>query len=81
MQRNQIGKKRSAKLSWTYIDTATFQFLLGLMDAGNAVTYVNTASNVAGGTMSFTGLLEIDEGSFIRGSSALVPFSLTIREV
>lgn len=81
LQRNRLGKKNRVVLSWPYLSPAEYQALIALFESGNAVTYSNTTSNRAGGTLTFTGLPNLEQGNYYRGQHRLVPLSVTIREV
>lgn len=78
---NSFGTKQNAVLNFTYVQPELFQLLKALGDGVEAVTYSNTASNVAGGTLGFTGILSYTENSFVRGGSGIVPLQVTIRQV
>ncbi len=75
----EVSKKRS-----TFIITAatptTYQFIKALYDAAAPVAYVNDDSRVSGGTLSFTGIIDFDDGDYIRGGSNLADLTVTIRE-
>lgn len=68
LQRNQIGKKKVAELTFTNIYPDELAALLAWADAGPAVVYSNDQSRY--GTWAFTGLCTITEdGSYVRGGS------------
>lgn len=81
MQRNRLGKKRRAVLKWNHLKPAEYQQLMTYFESGNAVTYSNDQSNVAGGVLTFTGLPTFDQGNYYRGTTLIVPLTVTIREV
>lgn len=81
MQRNRLGKKRRVVLKWNHLKPAEFQQLMTYFESGAAITYSNDQSNVAGGVLAFTGLPTFDQGNYYRGTTLMVPLSVTIREV
>lgn len=78
---NTFGIKQNVELGFTYVSPALFQYIKAIGDGITAVVYSNTASNVAGGTLTFTGILSYEENAYIRGGSALVPLKVTVRQV
>lgn len=72
------GTKNQAVLGWDYVPPAFFQLIKALGDGSATVTYQNTSSNVAGGSLSFTGILSYQEDAYMPGSSQLVPLVVTI---
>lgn len=81
LQRNRLGKKNRAVLSWPHLQPAEYQALIALFESGAAVAYSNTSSNRPGGTLAFTGLATYEQGNYYRGQTLLVPLTVTIREV
>ena len=81
MQRNRLGKKNRVVLTWPYLKPAEYQALIAYFDSGNSIVYNNDNSNRAGGTLTFTGLPEYDQGNYYRGQTFMVPLTVTIREV
>jgi hypothetical protein len=75
-----LGVKQQVVMAFDYASPALFQLIKGFGDGVTPVAYSNSASNVAGGTLNFTGLLTYEENSFVRGGSALVPLTVTIRQ-
>jgi len=78
-QRLQFPSKKAAKLTYIMASAATYQFYKALYDAAAPVTYLNDQSNVSGGTLSFTGIIDFNEDAYIRGAN-LVPLVITISE-
>lgn len=79
-QRNQSDSKKRAILSYDFATPATLQFFQALFDAAAAVNYFNDLSNKSGGTHTFTGIIDYDEGDYIRGGTLGVPLTITLRE-
>jgi hypothetical protein len=81
-QRNRLGEKKWARLTWEALLPSDYQTLIDYFTSGTAVTYSNSASVYAGGTFSFTGLPDQpEEGEYWRGSTLIRSMSVTIREV
>jgi hypothetical protein len=80
-QRNQHPSKKRSVFRIRNAKPATYQFIKALYDAAAPVDYVNDESNVSGGTLEFTGIIDFNEDDFIRGGSLMVPLTVTIREV
>lgn len=78
---HSYNTKIEAILTFDFLSPSLFQFFKSLGDATNSVTYTNTLSNVSGGTLTFTGILDYVAGPYIRGGDALVPLTVTIRQV
>jgi hypothetical protein len=76
-----LGVKQNVVMQFDYASAALFQLIKGFGDGVTPVVYSNSASNVAGGTLTFTGILSYTENSFARGSDARVPLTVTIRQV
>ena len=79
VQRMQAPSMGRSVMTFT-ATPATYQFFKALYDAADPVTYKNTDSNVSGGTLEFTGVIDYDEDVFINGGSNLVPLTVTIIE-
>lgn len=78
--RMQLPSKGRAKLTFNMATPDTFQFFKALFDAATVVTYRNTESNVSGGVLEFTGILDYNEDEYIRGGSLMVPLEITVME-
>lgn len=80
LQRNQIGKKKVAELTWTNIFPDELATILAWADAGPAVAYSNSLSRY--GLWAFTGLVTITEdGSYVKGGSFMTDtFTVRIEE-
>ena len=79
-QRNQSDSKKRAVLAYDFALPATVQFYQALFDAAGPVAYFNDQSNKAGGTHTFTGIIDYDEGDYERGGSLGVSLTVTLRE-
>jgi len=75
-----ISKKRSVFVI-THAFPATHQFIKDLYDAADTVDYRNDQSNVSGGVLEFTGIIDYDISEYIRGGSLMVDITVAIREV
>ena len=80
MQRNQSASKKRAVFTIVNARPATHQFIKALYDAAATVAYVNNSSNISGGSLSFTGIIDYDEAEYKQGGSLMVDLSVTIRE-
>jgi hypothetical protein len=80
VERYQMPSKQHAVFTIPMALPATYQFIKALYDAASPVTYLNDKSNVPGGTLTFTGILDYNEDDYIRGGSLMVPLTVTIRE-
>ena len=78
--RTQMASKNQAKLIFMAATPETFQFFKDLYDSATSVTYKNTDSNVSGGVLEFTGIIDYNEDEFIRGGSLRVPLEVTVLE-
>ena len=79
-QRMQSPSKKRAVFVIKNARPATFQFIQGIYDLAAVVTYRNNQSNVAGGILEFTGIIDYDEAEFVRGGSLMTDVTVTIRE-
>jgi hypothetical protein len=81
LQRNRLGKKKMATITWTTQTPAELQVLLDLFQEGDAVDFVNDASSF--GTFSFTGIpdLPLDLSEYEKGGTYLRDLTVTLREV
>lgn len=82
MQRNQLGKKKVAEMTWTNLYPSELQAILAWADDLNSHAYSNPDTKYAT-TFAFTGLVTItDDGNYMRGGSFMTDtFSVRIREV
>lgn len=80
LQRNQLGKKKVAELTWTNIFPEELATILAWADAGPAVDYFNDQSRY--GEWAFTGICTIiEDGSYVKGGSFMTDtFSVRIEE-
>lgn len=80
-QRNRLGKKKIADMSWDMLEPSELQALLAFFQEGSAVAFVNNAS--AFGTMSFTGIpdLPLQLGDYEGGGTYLRSLRVVLREV
>ncbi len=80
LQRNQLGKKKVAELTWTNLLPDELAAILAWADAGPAVDYDNPDSSK--GLWEFTGLCTITEdGSYVKGGSFMTDvFTVRIEE-
>lgn len=83
MQRNQLGKKKVAEMTWTNLLPAELAVILAWADDLASHAYSNPQSKYPGGTWAFTGLVTItDDGNYQKGGSYMTDtFSVRIREV
>jgi len=81
MQRNQLGKKKVAEMTWTNLFPDELAAILAWADDLNSHVYGNTDSSR--GFLTFTGLCTItDDGQYQKGGSYMIDtFSVRIREV
>lgn len=80
-QRMQSASKKRAVFVLTFALPATHQFIKALYDAADVVDYRNDESNVEGGVLEFTGIIDYDESEYMRGGSLMVDLTVTVREV
>lgn len=80
-QRMQSPSKKRAVFVITHALPATYQFIKALYDAASTVVYRNDESNVLGGVLEFTGIIDYDVSEYIRGGSLMVDITVTVREV
>lgn len=78
--RMQMPSKGRSRMAFDMAKPETFQFFKALYDAAEPVTYRNDQSNVVGGILEFTGILDYNEDDFIRGGSLMVPLEVTMME-
>ena len=79
-QRNQADSKKRAVCTYTFATPATVQFFQALYDAASPVVYLNDQSNKYGGTHTFTGIIDYDEGDYERGGTLGVSLTISLRE-
>lgn len=80
VQRNRIGQKKEAILSYEMLSPTEYQALIAKVTTGSGVGYVNDQSNYAGGVFSFSGLPYFQEDEYVPGASLNRPFVVRIRE-
>lgn len=81
LQRNRLGKKKVATLTWTTQTPAEQAVLLALFQEGDAVEFLNDASSF--GTFAFTGIpdLPLELSEYEKGGTYLRDLTVTLREV
>lgn len=80
VQRNQSDSKKRSSMNYVMATPATLQFFKALYDSASPVIYYNSQSNKPGGTHTFVGLIDYNEGDYVRGGSLMIPLSVTMRE-
>lgn len=80
LQRNQLGKKKVAELTWTNVLPDELAALLAWADDVASHAYSNTQSRY--GTWAFTGIVTIlEDGNYVRGGGFMTDtFSVRIEE-
>lgn len=78
--RMQLPSRGRSQISFDAVRPETFQFFKALYDAATPVTYRNTNSNVPGGILEFTGIIDYNEDDYVRGGSLMVPLVVTIMQ-
>lgn len=81
MQRNKIGQKKQATLTFKDISTSSYQTMVNLFSTGSGVFYRNPLSGYAGGVLTFSGLPFFEESPYEPGASLYRPFHVRIREI
>ncbi|QNK82602.1 hypothetical protein [Nakamurella sp. PAMC28650] len=81
LQRNFFGVKKQVTLSWPPLAPADFQVLIAMFTSGATVSYSNSNSAYAGGSMNFVGLPLHAEDAYLPGSSILRTLTVTLRQV
>lgn len=81
LQRNRLGKKKWAMMSWDLNTPAELQALLDLFQEGDEVAFSNDASSF--GTLTFDGIpdLPLQIGEYEGGGTYMRPLTVTLREV
>lgn len=80
-RRNKYGQKRRATLSFSIMQPSDYQNLISQFSTGSGVLYSNTASNYAGGILTFSGLPTFTESPYVQGSSLYRNFDVVIKEI
>lgn len=80
LQRNRLGQKKQATLTYTYLTPAQYQALIAKFTTGSGVYYSNDASDYAGGIFAFSGLPFFSESPYVQGASLYRPLQVRIRE-
>lgn len=78
--RMQLPSRERSQMTFDMARPETFQFFKALYDAATPVTYRNDDSNVSGGVLEFSGILDYNESEFVRGGSLMVPLQVTIMQ-
>lgn len=80
LQRNKVGEKYEAILTWRNIDPSAFQSINNLFTTGSGVYYSNPLSKF--GSLTFSGLPYVnDDSDYVPGSSLLSDYQVRIREM
>lgn len=79
-QRNRIGQKKQATLSYDMLSVSQYQNLISKFTTGSGVVYYNDLSNYAGGIFTFSGLPFFQESEYVPGASLYRGFQVRIRE-
>lgn len=81
LQRNRLGKKKVATMTFTTQTPAELDVLLTLFQEGDEVAFVNTASSF--GVFSFDGIpdLPLELSEYEKGGTYLRDLTVTLREV
>lgn len=81
LQRNRLGKKKMATLTWTTQTPAELDVLLALFQEGDEVAFSNTASSF--GTFTFDGIpdLPLSLSEYEKGGTYMRDLTVTLREV
>ena len=81
MQRDSMGKKKKAALTWNYLTATQYRTFITAFEAGT-VHYKNTLSTVDNtGTLEFDGLATYEASDYVNGGAPLMGLKVTIREV
>lgn len=82
VQRNRIGQKKQATLTYEDIAAADYRKLMTYFTTGSGVIYYNDQSaEAANGIYTFSGLPYFDGGEYVPGASLLkTTFTVRIRE-
>jgi hypothetical protein len=80
-QRNRLGKKKIAEMTWKLNTPTELSTLLALFQEGAAVAFVNDASSF--GTFSFTGIpdLPLDISDYEGGGTYMRSLKVVLKEV
>lgn len=82
IQRNRIGQKKQATLTYQDLSAPDYRTLMGFFTTGSGVIYYNDqSSETANGIYTFSGIAYFDVGDYVPGSSLLKDsFKVRIRE-
>ncbi len=80
VERNQSASKKCSKFVISMAKPETYRFYEALYEAAAPVTYRNDCSNVVGGVLEFTGIIDVEESDYIRGGSLMTELTVTVRE-
>jgi hypothetical protein len=80
LQRNRIGQKYQATLTYDILSTGQYQSLIAYFTTGSGVSYSNNQSDYAGGVFAFSGLPYFTEKEYVPGSSLFRPLEVRIRQ-
>lgn len=82
LQRNRIGQKKQATLTYEEISASDYRKLMSYFTTGSGVIYYNDQSaEAANGIYTFSGLAYFDGGEYVPGSSLLKQsFTVRLRE-
>lgn len=80
LQRNRIGQKKQATMTYEMISSSDYQTLLSAFTTGSGVGYNNNLSNKPGGIFTFSGLPYFNEYDYVKGGSLYTGLQVRIRE-
>lgn len=80
LQRNRIGQKKQATLTYQSLSPSNYQSLISKLTTGSGIIYYNDQSAYSGGILTFSGLPYFSEAEYVPGASLYRGFTVRIRE-
>jgi hypothetical protein len=80
LQRNRIGQKKQATLTYDMVAPTQYQQLIAAFTTGSGCVYYNDQASYSGGVFTFSGLPYFSESEYVPGASLYRPFTVRIRE-
>lgn len=81
MQRNYLGKKYQAKLSFDKITVSGYQQIMSIITGASQVSYYNDSTAIQNTPLTYSGLCTWQHSPYVDGASLWQSLDVTIRQV
>lgn len=81
VQRNYMGYKFVARLSFTQLSISGYQQIMGIINTGSGISYYNDQTAWSTSPLTFSGLATFTPHPYYRGASLIQDLDVVIRQV